>query len=98
MQSTPPATGCPCCCCCCCTDVVPGPFELHPQHPARAFPPCLFNFRLPAEQLLRHLQSLPDWQQVPVLSDADITAMATRLGLLPVKTQQAKGVLVLLVC
>ena len=73
------------------TEVVPGPLELHSHHPARTFPLSLLNFRLPAEKLLKHLQSLPDWQQVPVLSDADITAKATCLGLLPAKTLQARG-------
>jgi len=71
--------------------VVPGPFELHPQNPARTFPVPLLNLRLPPEQLLRHVQALPDWQAVPVLTDADITAKATRLGLLPAKPAPAKG-------
>lgn len=75
-----------------CAGVVPGPFQLHPSSQTRNFPVCLLNFKLPAEQLLRHLHSVADWQQLPVLTDADITARATRLGLLPAKTLEAKGV------
>lgn len=82
-------------------EVVPGLFELHPQHKAATFPNCLPNFRMPADQLLRHLQALPDWQQLPVMTDADITASATRLGLLPAVSLQTRGVCaetVLVVC
>jgi hypothetical protein len=70
---------------------VPGPFELHPQGQPRQYPSCIVNLRLPADQLLRHMQISPEWQQVPVLTDADITARATRLGLLPAHTLLSKG-------
>jgi hypothetical protein len=73
---------------------VPGGLQLHPHQSARTFPPCLLKLQLPADQLLRILaEAAPDWQQLPVLSDADITARATRLGLLPAKTLAAQGVL-----
>jgi hypothetical protein len=74
-----------------CAGVIRGPFQLHPSSQTRSFPTCLLNFKLPADQLLRHLHSVADWQQLPVLTDADITARATRLGLLPAKTLEAKG-------
>lgn len=72
-------------------EVVPGPFELHTLTQPRAFPTSLYNLKLPPEQVLRHLQTTAEWQQVPVLTDADITARATRLGLLPANTLVAKG-------
>lgn len=73
-------------------DVVPGPFELHSLSQPCQYPSCIINLRLPADQLLRHMQCSPEWQQVPVLTDADITARATRLGLLPPNTLAAQGV------
>jgi hypothetical protein len=73
-------------------DIVPGPFELHSLSQPCAFPGCIVNLRLPADQLQRHMQCSPEWQQQPVLTDADITARATRLGLLPANTLAAQGV------
>jgi hypothetical protein len=46
---------------------------------------------LPADQLQRHMEVYPEWKQLPVLTDADITARATRLGLLPAHTLLSKG-------
>jgi hypothetical protein len=74
-----------------CAGVIRGAFQLHPSTQPRNFPVCLINFALPADQLLRHLHSVAEWQQVPVLTDADITARATQLGLLPAKTLEARG-------
>lgn len=71
-----------------CAGLVPGALQLHY---ADTPPECLSSLALPPSQLLQIMESNAAWQQQPVLSDADITAEAMRLGLLPVRSPRAAG-------
>jgi hypothetical protein len=46
---------------------------------------------LPPEEMMKHMESSAQWKQQQPLSDAEITATATRLGLLPVRPPKAAG-------
>lgn len=69
-------------------ELIPGSLQLH--YPDAA-PDCLNSLALPPEQLLQRMEGNAVWQQQPVMSDADITAEAMRLGLLPVRPPKAAG-------
>jgi hypothetical protein len=71
--------------------LVPGPFRLVLGESAAPPDALAALSSSPPEALLQALQAVEGWDTLPVLSDADITADATRLGLLPACTSAAKG-------
>lgn len=66
----------------------PGELQLHYSE---TIPECLSGLTLPPEKMMAHMESSALWQRQQPLSDAEITATATRLGLLPVRPPKAAG-------
>jgi hypothetical protein len=83
-----------CCCSAAAAAVVnfaglfPGELQLHYSE---TIPECLSGFLLPPEEMMKRMESSAQWKQQQPLSDAEITATATRLGLLPVRPPKAAG-------
>ncbi|KAF8063799.1 VPS2.1 [Scenedesmus sp. PABB004] len=63
-------------------ELFPGPLQLHFGD---AFPESLGSVSLPAGAMLQHMASCAVWEAQAPLTDAQITAAATRLGLLPAR-------------
>jgi hypothetical protein len=73
---------------CCLLGLFPGELQLHYSE---TIPECLSGFLLPPDEMMKRMESSTQWKQQPPLSDAEITATATRLGLLPVRPPKAAG-------